>query len=103
ATNSVLPFDRDGLLAAKGIVNQALLAELMAQPYIRQHPPKTTGRELFGAQFGAEVWARGEALGLRAEDIIATVTAFTAKSITIAVLELLPFQVVELYIAGGGA
>jgi len=103
ATNGALPYDHDGLLAAKGTVNATLLAELMAQPYIRQKPPKTTGRELFGVQFGAEVWTRGEALGLRPEDVIATVTAFTAAAIATAVLELLPFPVAELFIAGGGA
>ncbi|MHB8629144.1 MAG: anhydro-N-acetylmuramic acid kinase [Aggregatilineales bacterium] len=103
ATNGKMPFDRDGALAAKGTVNESLLAELMAQPYIRQRPPKTTGRELFGAQFGAAVWVRGETLHLSAKDIIATVTAFTAESIASAVRELLPYPVAELYIAGGGA
>ncbi len=103
ATNGELPFDRDGALAAKGTVSESLLAELMAQPYILQRPPKTTGRELFGAQFGAAVWAKGEAVDLPAEDVIATVTAFTAESIATAVLELLSYPVAELYIAGGGA
>lgn len=103
ATNGAQTFDRDGQIAARGHVHKGLLAELMIHPYLMQRPPKTTGRETFGAQFGAQVWARGQSLGLSAEDLIATVTAFTAESIVAACREFVPFTVDELYIAGGGS
>lgn len=72
-------YDAGGAFAAQGKINEALLNELMDIDYIKNPPPKTTGRELFGSQFVdalLEKWSN-----LRAEDLIATVTAFTAKSI----------------------
>ena len=42
-------YDVDGALAAAGRVDEALLAELLAEPYFALPPPKSTGRELFGA------------------------------------------------------
>ena len=98
-----LTFDRDGALAAQGRVDRALLDELLAHPYLAQHPPKTTGRELFGTAFGERVWRRGKARGLGDEDIVATLTAFTAASIADAYRRFLPRQPVEVILGGGGA
>lgn len=95
--------DRDGDLAARGHVSAPLLDELIGHPYLRLPPPKTTGREVFGAQFGAEIWQRGKALKLSDEDIVATVTAFTAESIVRAYRDFVPVPVDEMYLAGGGA
>jgi anhydro-N-acetylmuramic acid kinase len=95
-------FDRDGKLAARGQAQPAWLAELMAHDYFRAPPPKTTGRELFGAQFGAQVWQRGQALHLSDADILATVTAFTAESIAQAYRDFAPIRLDEVYLAGGG-
>ena len=44
-------FDRDGRWAARGQVSEKLLAEMMAHPFLRRRPPKTTGREEFGEMF----------------------------------------------------
>jgi anhydro-N-acetylmuramic acid kinase len=103
ATNGAQKYDLNGTIAASGQVDAALLAELMATPYIQQAPPKTTGRELFGVQFAASVWERGQALGLDKAGIIATVTAFTAESIAHSVRAFVPFPIHALYLAGGGA
>jgi anhydro-N-acetylmuramic acid kinase len=103
ATAGVLTFDRDGLLAARGCVDEALLAELLAHPYLAQPPPKTTGREQFGAAFGAEVWARARERRLRGEDVVATLTAFTAASIADAQRCFLPHMPDEVILGGGGA
>jgi anhydro-N-acetylmuramic acid kinase len=96
-------FDRDGKIAASGRVNQALLDELIAHPYFRLPPPKTTGRELFGAQFGAQVWERGNQMKLGDADLVATVTAFTAESIARAYRDFAPAPIDQVYLAGGGA
>jgi anhydro-N-acetylmuramic acid kinase len=96
-------FDRDGLLAARGQVDERLLAELMAHPYLAQPPPKTTGREQFGVTFGAEVWARARAQGLSGQDLVATLTAFTATSIADAYRRFLPQMPGEAILGGGGA
>jgi anhydro-N-acetylmuramic acid kinase len=96
-------FDQDGLLAARGRVDQRLLARLMAHPYLAQSPPKTTGREQFGVTLGAEIWVRALAQGLRGEDIVATLTAFTAASIADAYRRFLPHMPDEAILGGGGA
>ena len=103
ATDNALAFDRDGAMAARGRVDEVLLRELLREPYLRQPPPKTTGRELFGAQFGARVWEQGIARGLLPEDIIATLTAFTAASIAQAYRDFLPTMPEEVIVSGGGA
>jgi anhydro-N-acetylmuramic acid kinase len=74
-------FDRDGRWAARGNVSEKLLREMMAHPFIGRRPPKTTGREEFGEQFVRRVLASGRRFRLSDEDIVATITAFTAASI----------------------
>ncbi|HEY9078384.1 MAG TPA: anhydro-N-acetylmuramic acid kinase [Anaerolineaceae bacterium] len=96
-------FDRDGMTAEKGEVSERLLAELMAEAYYQMAPPKTTGRELFGVQYGEKVWARGMTLGLSGEDIVATLTDLTAWSIAEAYRRFLPVFPEEVIVSGGGA
>jgi anhydro-N-acetylmuramic acid kinase len=89
-------FDRGGRIAARGHVNRALLDRLLADPYYRQAPPKSTGRE----QYGAEFVTRMKRSGLRPADLIATATALTAATIAMAAA---PFAPAELIVSGGGA
>ncbi len=103
ATQGRQQVDRGGALAAQGNVDGALLAEWLAEPYLRQPPPKTTGRELFGSQYGEELWRQAQAAGLPDRDIIATVTAFTAHSIAQAYRDHLPRLPDEVIASGGGA
>jgi len=102
-TNGRQTFDVDGELAASGEVHEKLLESWMSDPYFAKHPPKTTGRELFGAQFARRI--RGEASQVPLEDLIATATALTAESIARAyrdfVAGLGPID--EVLLAGGGA
>jgi anhydro-N-acetylmuramic acid kinase len=74
-------FDRDGHWAACGRVSEKLLAELMAHPFLRRRPPKTTGREEFGEVFVQRTLASARRLRLRPQDIVATATALTAATI----------------------
>ena len=103
ATNDTQRYDRDGLIAAGGKVNHSFADELLAHPYFSQTPPKTTGRELFGSQFGEQVWSQAQSKGLKHDDLIATLTYFTAQSIVRAVRDFAGSIPEELYIAGGGA
>jgi len=97
-------FDLNGEMAAVGSVNEELLAHLLEHEYFSMRLPKSTGREEFGAQFVAELIDRGERLGLSEEDLIATATMLTARSIARS-LELVPVEhrPTELIIGGGGA
>jgi len=91
-------FDRGGKLAASGHVHQTLLDELLSDAYYRRDPPKSTGRE----QYGAEFVERMKRSKLPTRDLIATATALTAASIAIGVQRSGAANA-ELIISGGGA
>ncbi|MHB0935440.1 MAG: anhydro-N-acetylmuramic acid kinase [Armatimonadota bacterium] len=95
-------FDRDGVMAAAGTVDEALLRELMASPYFRQAPPKSTGRELFGAGYARALREQAEARGLMPADVVATATALTAESIARAYRNFLG-PIDEIILGGGGS
>lgn len=76
-----LSFDDKGAWAAQGKVSKHLLGTLMAHPYLRRKPPKTTGREEFGEIFVKKLLRDARGLRLPPEDILATTTMFTAASI----------------------
>jgi anhydro-N-acetylmuramic acid kinase len=99
-TKGRLSYDKNGRIAARGKVNERLLGRLMKDPYLRRKPPKTTGRELFGQTFADAVISGAK---LNAEDLVATVTAFTARSIADAYRRFLPKYPDEVILCGGGA
>lgn len=72
-------FDKDGEIAKLGEIKEELLDYLMNHDYIKKNLPKTTGREEFGEDFTLSLLERF--IHLNKEDIIATITMFTAKSI----------------------
>jgi anhydro-N-acetylmuramic acid kinase len=92
-------FDRNGQIAASGKVDRALMDSVLAHPYYRQRPPKTAGREQYGAEF-IEMLKRTK-LPLR--DLIATATALTAATIATGVERFVrPRMPVDELIASGG-
>jgi anhydro-N-acetylmuramic acid kinase len=94
--------DRDGRLAAQGTVDTGLLAELLAHPFLKQPPPKTTGREAFGDPFVARVVATMRRRRLAASDVLATCSLFTAVTVSGA-RRWLGENLDEVIVAGGGA
>lgn len=103
ATSGDMEFDANGIIAARGHADDDLLSMLMAHPYLREAPPKTTGREVFGAPFGEKVWSEAMARGMSPDDVIATLTMFTAKSIAEGYEKFLPETPQEIIVSGGGA
>jgi anhydro-N-acetylmuramic acid kinase len=95
--------DTGGRMAARGKVDKRLLDELYRHPFFRQRPPKSTGREEFGADFAERIYRRAEKKGLADADIVATVTALTAKSIAQAYRRFLKAMPDELILCGGGS
>jgi len=76
-------YDRDGQIAAKGQPLGAVLKVLLQDSFFRRKPPRTAGREEFGREFVAGFLRRcGRA---RKEDVVATATALTARSIAQAI------------------
>jgi N-acetylmuramic acid 6-phosphate etherase len=78
-----------------------LLAGWLCEPYFHRPPPKTTGRELFGVQFAGRAWAEAAGRGLSDHDIVATLTALTARSIGRAHRDFLPRLPDEVIVSGG--
>jgi anhydro-N-acetylmuramic acid kinase len=100
-----LRYDRDGLIAARGRVLQPVVNELLAEPYFRAEPPKSTGRELFDARYVQRLieLCRAQPGEIRDVDLVATATALTAQSIADAYRRFVPEPITETLIAGGGA
>src|SRR4051812_19938674 len=100
ASDGVEAFDRDGIRAARGKIDFPLLAELHRHPFLAQPPPKSTGREDFGKEFVYPLLTR---FGDRKDDLLATLTRFSAEAIARSYREALPAMPDEVYISGGGA
>lgn len=102
------PFDRDGEIAASGLRREDIVQRILRRKFFVTRPPKTAGREEFGREFVHEfLRACGTA---RKQDIVATATALTARSITEAVRRFVlkgtpagghSFR--EIILSGGGA
>src|SRR5271168_687067 len=97
--------DRGGRIAARGRVNEPLLARLMKNPYFKRRPPKSTGREEFGPRLLDRIVADARRMKIVDYDLVATVTAFTARSIADACRRfIIPRRAVDqLIVSGGGA
>jgi anhydro-N-acetylmuramic acid kinase len=78
-----LPFDRGGRIAASGKVLDKVIRGILQLAFFRKQPPKAAGREEFGREFVREFLRSGR--GCRKQDVVATATALTAKSIADAV------------------
>ena len=104
-------FDRNGATARRGRILPAVVAEILADPYFSAPPPKSCGREEFGAAFTQRFLTLCRAPAASDPDCIATATALTAESILDAYRRFVwsrlgsaaPLARVELCVAGGGA
>lgn len=98
-----LNYDEDGKIAANGEIQNDILDDLMSHSYINAFPPKTTGREEFGQQFVDELLKKYN--NKKPEDILSTVTMFTAKSIAVNYKNFIMNKVNlnKVIIGGGGA
>ncbi|MBV9849431.1 MAG: anhydro-N-acetylmuramic acid kinase [Armatimonadetes bacterium] len=94
------PHDADGALAAQGLPNEVLLADLLRHPYFALPPPKSTGAELFSAAYAADLCRRGAHLS--PADLMATACRLTSDSIARALRDFLPRLPRRLIVSGGG-
>jgi anhydro-N-acetylmuramic acid kinase len=92
-----LPYDRDGVLGGAGQVQPTLLAELLADPFFAEPPPRSTGRERFGDALARQIHDRAPGA-----DGVATAIELTAQSIAIAASRWTR-QGTPLVVSGGGA
>jgi anhydro-N-acetylmuramic acid kinase len=89
-------YDRDGRIAARGKIDETVLAELLRDPFFAAPPPKSTGRERFGDAYAATLYRR-----LPGPDAVATAAELTARTVADAVGCWTPARV-EVVASGGG-
>lgn len=73
--------DRGGRFAQRGQVHSGLLRWFLTHPYLHRHPPKSTGRELFGTSYVQKVLAQARRRHLSLNDLLATGCQFIAHTI----------------------
>jgi anhydro-N-acetylmuramic acid kinase len=98
-------FDRNAEMAAKGELLPGLLQTLLRDKYFSKLPPKTAGREQYGAGYLHDLLSHREALRAKPEDNIRTATILTALSILDAFHHFIgpKAKIAELIVSGGGA
>ena len=96
-------FDHSGNWASKGTAHKEIVDQWMKMEYFSKLPPKSTGRELFGASFTKQILH--DYSHLSDEDLIATATYFTAKSIADSYEKYIfpRVNIDEIILGGGGS
>lgn len=101
------PFDRSGKTASRGLPIRSAALPFLKEEFIQKTPPKSAGREQFGAAYAARFLAACRRISRKPEDAIASATALTAVSISDAVLRwvapLTGSAPVDFIFSGGGA
>ncbi|OOQ57519.1 anhydro-N-acetylmuramic acid kinase [Mucilaginibacter pedocola] len=97
------PFDEDSQIAYSGNIDEALLDALLHHPFFNEAAPKTTGPELFNLNFVADAQQASRSLNISKADLVATLSAFTARSIARFIGTNFPLADLKLFTSGGGA
>lgn len=104
-------FDRGGAVARQGKIIASVLTSVLAEEYFAAPPPKSCGREQFGADFVTRFISLCRKARANDADIVATATALTAESVSLAYRRFVwahlgvaaPLAKTEFVVAGGGA
>jgi anhydro-N-acetylmuramic acid kinase len=101
------PYDRDGAWAAQGSVLKPVLAHALKNPYFKQKPPRTAGREQFGREYSSRFLNECQKISKKPEDALATAAALTAETIAQAYRRFahptMQGRAVDYIVSGGGA
>ncbi len=95
-------YDKDGLIASQGKIDENWLNYLLHEKYYEQNPPKTTGRELFSPDYIEKMLLKAPK---NPHNIMKTITALTAKTIFKAYEQFIfpKTSIDQLILGGGGA
>jgi anhydro-N-acetylmuramic acid kinase len=102
-----MAYDKDAALARAGNVNQDLLDALRSHAFFNQLFPKTTGPELFSLEYVAAAKVQSQTENISVNDLLATLTRFSAETIAEAVListikSNVAIEEFKIYMSGGG-
>lgn len=97
------PYDEDSEIAYSGEVNEPLLDALLHHPFFNESLPKTTGPELFNLNFVADAQQATRTLNLAKADLVATLSAFTGRSIVQFIASNFSTARMKIFVSGGGA
>jgi anhydro-N-acetylmuramic acid kinase len=95
-------YDKDSMIALSSLVNDELLDALLNHSFFSEQAPKTTGPELFNLTYVEDAQQVSGTKDISPEDIICTLSAFTAKCIANFILANLPADS-KIFVSGGGA
>jgi anhydro-N-acetylmuramic acid kinase len=96
--------DAGGVVAARGSPDTAWIERMLRVDFFKRKPPKSAGREEFGAAFVARLLEEGRERALSAEDMLATAVELTVQAIARARRDapMGEARIDALYVAGGG-
>jgi anhydro-N-acetylmuramic acid kinase len=100
-------YDKDAEIAKKGSVNKTLLQSLKADDFFKNKFPKSTGQELFSMEFVENALVKSNNKGISVENLLATLTRFTAETIAEAIEINMAncnqdLEEITIYASGGG-
>jgi anhydro-N-acetylmuramic acid kinase len=97
-------YDHNGSWAEAGEPCQPLVEQWLQQDFFQQPPPKSTGRELFGADYMRQCIRDCQAHNVtQSADILATITELTAASIVHSYRSFLSQEPDRVLVCGGGS
>jgi len=97
-----LAYDKDGIIAKSGKINEPLLQSLKSDSFFNIAFPKTIGPELFNLEYIIQAQMALGAM-LSHEDVLATLNMFTAQTISEAIKKVVGDQFIyTMYVSGGG-
>ncbi len=97
-------YDKDGIIASKGVVNDALLKALKSDSFFKVDLPKSIGPELFNLDYLTTAQKQTSTENISHEEVLATLNRFTAETIAEAINKCVPANTqFAVYKSGGGA
>ena len=98
-----MSFDEDAKIASSGKINEALLAAMLSDSFFSEQAPKTTGPELFSLDYIAAAQQQSNTVNIAREDLLCTLSAFTAKSIASFITDNIETDGLKIFTSGGGS
>lgn len=96
------PYDKDGMVASRGTVHVGLLNQMLQDPFFSLPLPRTTGPELFNLEWVKKNQQIAGADNISNDDLIATLTWFSAQTIADTIKNICKGSLPEVYLSGGG-